>query len=126
MPTVPYNPVPQVAPSQQATPNIDVPTPIAAFGGTIASAIDSVGRASQDAGNENLRRAVALQELQNETEAREADAEYTISMGQLRADYHALEGKNAVQAYPKFVRDVRELQQRYSGTMSNPMSKRIF
>lgn len=126
MPAVPYNPVPEVPISQQATPGINVPTPIAAFGGTIAEAIGSAGRTMEKVGDEIMQRAIAFKTLENETEAREADAEYTVAMGELRAKYHSLEGKNAVSAFPQYVRDVRNLQADFSGRMTNSMSKRIF
>lgn len=126
MPAVPYSPVPEVPISQQGIQGVNVPTPIAAFGGTIAEAIGSSGKALERAGDEIMQRAVAIKQLENETEAREADAEYTVAMGELRAKYHSLEGRNAVSAFPQYQQDVRKLQQDFSSRMSNPMSKRIF
>lgn len=126
MPTVPYQPVPEVPISNQGIQGVNVPTPIAAFGGTIAEAIGTAGKTLERAGDEIMQRAVALKQLENESEAREADAEYTIQMGELRSKYHSLEGKNAVAAFPQYTQDVRELQRSYVDRMSNPASRRIF
>jgi hypothetical protein len=126
MPAVPYSPVPDVAISQQGISPISVPTPIAAFGGTIAEAIGTAGRTMERAGDEIMQRAVALQQLQNENEAREADAEFTIAAGELKAKYHSTVGRMAVEANPQYNDDVRNLQTSFRDRLSNPASRRLF
>lgn len=126
MATVPYRPVPDVAASQQGVPGVDVPTPIQAFGGTIAQAIESVGRTTEHAGDEIFKRAIELQTLENETIARDADTEFTIKSGERRAAYHALEGQAAEAGYKPFVDDMRKMQQEARAKLPNRMAQRIF
>lgn len=126
MPSVPYTGVPTVAPSEQGTPNISVDTPIAAFGGTVASAIGSVGQAAQHAGSEIMNRAIALQELQNDTMAKEQDAKYMMRVGEIHARYNSLEGQDAVAAYPKYIRDLQALRRDYRDALPNPDARRRF
>ena len=101
MPAIPYSPVPQVSPQENPTPSVRENTPIGAFGGQVAEAIQGLGAVTEKAGNELFGRAVALQQLNNETEAREADAKYMMAAGDIHAKFNALEGKDRVDAYPK-------------------------
>lgn len=126
MPQVPYRPVPDVAPSNQGTPEARVPVNIDAFGGGVASAIRSVGSEVDHAGNEIYARAKSLQELQNESVVRDAEAEYIIASGDLRAKYHSTEGRNAVEGLSGYIKDNRELQRQYADQMPNPQARRLF
>lgn len=126
MAKVPYLPVPSVGPSNQGTPNVQVPTPIDAFGGSVAGAIRSVGDVVDRAGDEIYGRAKALQTLENESTVRDAEAEYIIQAGELRAKYHTLEGKNAVEGLKGYIEESRRLQRDFADRMPNPMSRRLF
>ena len=114
MAQVPYSPVPDVAPSDTATPRVSVATPEAAFGGATAKAIENLGTTVQGAGNELFGRAVALQQLNNETEAKIAGMDlatirnnaarkaygYTVEAAQdtAQAGLYTMAGVNAKQA----------------------------
>lgn len=126
MPTVPYKPVPEVAPSQQAIPDVSISTPIEAFGGGIARAIGSVGQVVEKAGDEIFQRAVALQNLDNETMAKEADAKYVMQLGEIEAKYRSLQGQAAVQAYPKFIREAQLLRQQHRQALPNDITRKMF
>lgn len=126
MPQVPYTGVPAVAPSEQGTPNISIDTPIAAFGGTVAAAINSVGQAAQHVGGEIMSRAIAMQEMQNDTMAKEADAKYIQRTSEIHASFNALEGQDAVRAYPKYVRDLQALRRDYRNALPNDDARRRF
>lgn len=126
MPTVPYSPVPSVAASASATPGVQVSTPIEAFGGGIASAVGSVGRTVEHAGDEMFKRAIALQELENDSLAKEADAKYIIQAGQKHAAFNALEGRAAVQAFPRYMRDLQILRRQFSDAMPNDSARKMF
>lgn len=126
MSQVPYTPVPSVSPVTPLPGGIHVDTPPAAFGTNIAQAVEGVGRQLEQGGNELFQRAVALQQLRNETEAKEADAQYMIGVGQRHAQFSALEGKNAVDAFPKYVADVQAMRQQYRDGLSNDMARRMF
>lgn len=126
MPTVPYSPVPGVAPSTQATPQVSVDTPISAFGGTIAAAIGSVGREVEGVGKEIFERAKAFQQLENESMAKEADAKYIQRAGELHARYNSLRGQEAVREYPRYVRQLDILRRDYHDALPNDMARRSF
>ncbi len=126
MAQVPYSPVPDVAPSDIATPRVSVATPEAAFGGATAKAIENLGTTVQGAGNELFGRAVALQQLNNETEAKQADADYMIAAGDVHAKFNALEGKDRVDAYPGYVKQLEDLRVKGRNGLSNAMAQRMF
>lgn len=126
MPQVPYAPVPSVAPTEAATPAPGVPAPPEAFGLGIAQGLEKVGASLGQAGNELFGRAVALQQLNNETEAREADAQYMIQAGDLHAKYNALQGKDRVDAFPKYSQDLQDLRIKIRGGLSNPMAQKMY
>lgn len=126
MPQVPYSPVPQVAPTEQGAPNVAINTPLAAFGGETAAAVSHLGTALEGSGNELFARAVALKQLANETEAKEADAKYMIGAGELHAQFSALQGQDAVKAYPKYAQDLQDLRQKTRDSLSNDMARRMY
>lgn len=126
MAQVQYNPTPDVAASGQATPQLHINTPGDAFGTGIAQAVQQFGGNLEHVGNELFTRAMALQQLQNETEAREADSQYMAVSGKLHADYNALEGKAAVDGYNGYVQSLQDSRQGISDSLSNPTSKKMF
>lgn len=126
MPAIPYQPVPQIAPTEAATPRPNVDTPNDAFGGGIAHAVEGLGAVTTQAGNELYGRAVALQQLNNETEAREADAKYMLQAGDLHAKFNSLEGQERVAAFPKYSQDLQDLRVQLRGDLSNPMSQKMY
>lgn len=126
MPQVPYSPVPQTAPLEKGTPNVNVQTPIAAFGGTVAAALEGLGKQVAHSSDEIFKRAVAIQELQNETVAKEADAQYMMKVGQLHADFSALQGKAASEAYPKYMQDVQKLRTEMRNALPNDSARKMY
>lgn len=126
MPQVPYKPVPQASAQMIATPNVRIDTPGAAFGTNIAEALGGVGRHLEQAGGEIFQRAIALQNLRNETEAKEADAKYMIEAGKLHAEFSSLQGKDAVDAYPKYIDNLKSLRTDVRNSLSNDMSRRMY
>lgn len=123
---VPYTGVPSQVQEATATPEMSPRVPQAAFGGEVAASISTLGKAVEGAGNELFARALSLQNLQNETEAKEADAKYMITAGDLHAKYSALEGNAAVQAYPKYQKDLEDARTATRNTLSNPMAQKMF
>lgn len=126
MAQVPYNPVPQETLSKDSLPQYRVDIPDAAFGTGIASALGHLGKTVEGAGNELWARAVAMQQLNNEAEAREADTEYMIKAGELRAAYSTLQGKAAVDAYPKYAEDLKNERDIIKGRLSNPHVRKLY
>lgn len=126
MPTVPYSPVPTEAPSGQGAPSLNINTPSDAFGVNIGQALEGLGKTTEGAGNEIFGRAMAIQQLNNETEAKQADADYMIKAGELHAQYSSLEGQAAVQAYPDYAKNLEKLRTDIRGTMSNDMARKMY
>lgn len=126
MARIPYSPVQQVGVSQEATPSVSDRATSAAFGSDVAGAIGNLGKAVEGAGNEIYARAMAFQQLANETEAREADSNYMIAAGELHAEFNTLQGKAAVDAYPQYAKNLQELRVRMRDGLSNPTAAKMF
>lgn len=126
MPTVPYTPYPTTQPETRGTPTFHVDTPIAAFGGAVAQATEALGQDISHAGNELFTRAMALQQLRNETEAKEADAEYMKQAGEAHAKYGALEGKAAVDALPDHMKELDTIRKGIRENLSSDIARRMY
>lgn len=126
MVSVPYSPVPSTTPSTVPLPSIRVNAPEAAFGGEVAQGLSHLGTAVEGAGNELFARAYALQQLNNESDARDADAQYMIEAGKLHAQFNALEGKARVDAYDGYAKNLQDLRVKIRGSLSNPMAQKMY
>lgn len=110
----------------RGTPSVSVNTPVGAFGGAVAQAVEHLGADVSHAGNELFQRAMALQQLRNETEAREADAKYMQEAGILHANYNALEGKAAVDAFKPHLKELDTLRQNIRGTLGTDVARKMY
>lgn len=126
MAQVPYSPVPQVGPSGQNLPTMHPNIPAAAFGASIGEALRGAGQTLEHSGSELFARAVAMQNIQNESEAKEADTRYMIGAGKLHADFSNLEGNQAVNAYPKYQEDLKDLRESIRGSLSSPDAQKRY
>lgn len=127
MATVPYSPVPSIQPNPgQGTPSLSINAPSEAFGGNIAAAVSNLGRTVDKAGDEIYARGAAMQDLFNHSEAQQADADFMETVGGIKAQYDTLQGKAAVDAYPKYISQLKELREKTAATLSNPMSQKLF
>ena len=126
MPQVPYTGVPDVVPQASGSRELTVRTNSNAFGDIVGQATQHLGRALEGAGDELFRRAIALQDLRNETEAREADAKYMEQTGKLEAEYNSLEGKAQVEALPGHITKLKELREQIRGGLSSDISRKMY
>ena len=126
MAQIPYSPVPTVAPSEAPTPGFRLNTPEGAFGGGVAGATQGLGQSISSTGNELFGRAIAMQQLANESEAREADSNYMVAAGDLHAKYNSLQGKAAVDAYPEYTKNLKELRVKMRDGLSSQISQKMF
>jgi hypothetical protein len=101
--------------------------------GVLGQAVDSVGTAFSRAGNlyekagdEMFRRAVALQEVKNETAVNEAVSAYDVEDGKAQGEFFALKGNNAVGQYPKFLQDTQDRRKKFRDSLTNPAQQRAF
>lgn len=97
MPQVPYQPYSEVPAQDIPTPNIHVQTPEGAFGQGTALAMKHLGTTMEHSGDELFHRAIALQELDNETKARQADLQVAKESGEEHAAFDALPGDQKAQ-----------------------------
>lgn len=125
MPQVPYSPVPDVRPSGQGAPALNVPTSGAAFGTTVAEAVKGVGGEFEKVSGEIFQRAMALQDLKNRTEADQASAKFTENMGLKHAQFSSLQGEDAVKALPGYMKDLHETRDQ-GGADLNPMARKLY
>lgn len=126
MAQVPYSGVPSVAPGGEPIPRYSADAPIGAFGGASAAAMGTLGKQIEGAGNEVFQRGLAMQDLYNHSEAQEADAKYMETAGKLHAEYSTLAGKSAVDAYPKYLQDLKDARDGIKAGLSNGMSQKLF
>lgn len=125
--SVPYEQYPTAQPIPGTGARaISIAAPGEAFGTSIAQATEHLGGVLEHAGDEIYARAQAMQQLKNESEAKEADAQYMIEVGKMHANYSSLQGKAAVDANPKYNQDLQDLRQKMRAGLSNDMSRRMF
>jgi len=126
MPQVPGL-VPTEAPSLGGAPNINVPVPTDAFGGAVGHALSTLGQDISGAGDKIWQQAMNMQGLQNETEAKNADAEYMMKAGMKHAEFNAKEGNNASpQALEAHIKELQDLRVATRSGLSNPMAQKMF
>lgn len=126
MAQVPYNPVSNVPVSGEGVSGPRIATPSEAFGLNISQAISRLGQVSEHAGNELFTRAIAMQEVQNQAEARDADTQYMIKAGDLYTEFESLKGIDAVRAQDKYRQDLVEIRKQIRGSLSNPMVQKLY
>lgn len=125
MARVPYSGVSSVAPSNQGTQSISVQTSADAFGASTANALGELGQAVSKSGDVIFARGLAMQELANQTAAREADMQYVIDSGKLFAEFGALEGPAKIKAFEPFQKNMDALRVKL-GENLNPMARRMY
>lgn len=96
------------------------------FGSGVAEAQAGVGKSMQGAGEQLFKRAVELQELNNQTEARDASNKFIEEMGQVDLQYRQLEGKAAVDGYQGHIENIKKIHEKYASGVSTDSARRHF
>lgn len=118
--------IPDVEPSSQGTQDVNLPVPVDAFGGAVGHALANIGQDVVHGSDQIWQRAVDLQNLNNETAAKDADAQYMIQSGKLHADFLNKEGINAgPEALAKHIQDLQDLRTNIRSGL-NPMAARMY
>lgn len=125
MATVPYSGAPSVGPSNQGVGGISGEAPADAFGMGNARAVGELGGALSQSGDVIFGRALAMQELANQSAAREADAKYMIELGKIHAEYNSLQGPEAINQLPKYQQLADKLRADTAKGL-NPMARRMY
>jgi len=109
------------------TPDIALGVPVDAFGGAVGHALSGLGHDIEGASDKIWAQAMNMQNLQNETEAKSADADYMMKAGMLHAQFNAKEGNNASpEALQAHIQELQDLRVKTRGGLSNPMAQKLF
>jgi hypothetical protein len=124
---VPYTGAPQVQPQTPATPYQQINVTPDAFGANVGAAIRSVGDVQQRAGNEIWERASAIQQLDEQAKANDAQAKYVEGLGNLHAELTSRTGKEAVDYYQNtFIPRAQSLRNEIGASLESPFAQRYF
>lgn len=119
MASIPYKPFPSTTPTDRPTPYLNVRAMPEAFG-------VNIGEALARGGDELFGRAMALQQLENQSAADDLSNEFIIQSSDLRAKYHSLEGKDAPEQLEKYARDLDELRGKIREGARNPYTGKLY
>lgn len=126
MPTVPGL-VPNAEPTTQGVSEVGVNVNADAFGAGIGHAIANIGPVVEQAGDRIWQRAVELQGLQNETDAKNADSRFMLESAKMRADFINKEGVNAgPEALKQHLDNLKNLRTSVRDSLSNPMAQKMY
>lgn len=126
MPQVPYTGVPSVSPENNPTPRYEASVSADMFGGQIGNALQGLGKTEEGVGNEIFARGIAMQELYNHSQAQDADAAYMQRAGELHATYSSLQGRDAVDAYPQYIKDLQDARTATRDSLPNDMAQKLY
>lgn len=124
MPIAPLTP--QVDSTSGGNPEVGIAVPTEAFGGAVGHALSSLGDQVHRSSDQLWQRAVEMQNLENETNAKRADTEYMTKAGMLHAEFSSLEGLSAKNAYPKYIKDLQESRTSVRESLNNPMAQKMY
>ena len=113
-------------PEQSGTPYEHIDTPLAAFGGATAEATQRLGGAIDKTGNELYARAIAMQQLNQKSEAAEAVAKFTTAMGEKYANYRSLEGNAAVKGYQPYIDDLNSTRESIGNGLTSEYARKTY
>lgn len=125
MAQVPYQPYPTAQPTSPGE-QVSVSTPGAVFGENIGAALRQAGGTVEHVGDELFQRAIALQDLANETAARTAASDYVEKQGMMQADFDSLKGKDAKDRLPQHLKDSEDLRLAARNSLTAPMAQKMF
>lgn len=126
MASIPYDPTPSVAPSAPPTPYRSENVPAGAFGQGIAEATQHLGAVMQKSGDELWQRAIAMQQLSQQSEANTAVANYQIELGKAHANFQSTEGKNAVDQFPDYIESTEKLRTDIGAGLTSDYARKLF
>lgn len=117
--------VPSVAPSGFA-PSVGLDVPVDAFGGAVGRALEGLGNSVEQSSDRIWQRAMDLQNLNNETAAKNADAQYMMKSGELHAAFINKEGLNAgPAALQAHIQELQDLRTSLRADL-NPMAAKMY
>lgn len=120
-----FGSVPTVSPETRTIPNprLNVEANPNDFGAQIAGATEKVGGALQEAGDKGSQLALQYQGQLNETLSTNAAIDFEKQAGEKDANFKSLEGLAAVNAAPKHIAELTELQQNIKSGLTGAAAK---
>ncbi len=126
MAQAPYVPFDTATPYMRPTPGLRIQTPGAAFGENVGAALQSLGGSVEKDGNELFQRAVALQELSNENDAREAQTNFVNKIAPMQADFDSLTGKASRDALQPHLEQLNQTRLEQRAQLKTPIAQKLF
>lgn len=123
---VPYSGVPTVQPQFQATPQVNVSSPEAAFGGASARALEHFGQVTEHVGDELFARANSLQILDQQMDAANANSKFAEQSGARLEKFRELQGKDPKEALPGLYDDIDKMRADIGSTLTSPIAQRTY
>lgn len=123
MAQVPYSGAPEVGPALDPLPTPRVNAPAEAFGTGVAGAISHLGEVAQGAGKELFARAIAFQELDEQTKADMAAAQTLDRMTNRYMEYDKLRGNERIEGMPKFQEDLSKIREDGAAGLNSPYAR---
>lgn len=123
---VPYSGVPDVSPQVNPLSNVHEDTPVAAFGGAVAQAVEHAGDTEQGVGKELFARGYAFQELNEQVKADQAASDTMDAQTQRYLDYSKLRGNELVDGNKQYVQDLESIRQKGTDDLSSPYAKQKY
>ena len=114
-----YGNVPTVEPTNVATPNMRVEATPNDFGAQIGKAVENAGTATFDTANH-------LQDIYNDSLARDAVVANSQKLGDAENEYRQNRGINAPAAYKSFQEKANQIYENGAAAMPNPMAQKLF
>ncbi|HSW91847.1 MAG TPA: hypothetical protein VLG09_04330 [Candidatus Saccharimonadales bacterium] len=126
MAQVPYQPVPEVTPSDQGIHLGESPAIPSAFGINVSQAVEGFGSTLERSGNELATRALAIQQARNEADADSADVEFMKQAGKAHAWFNSLEGKERVDAFDGHMKNLEDIRNKIGESLTNINARRLY
>lgn len=129
-----FNPLQSVSPSAAPTPGQSQRASAAAFGGDIGAAAQGLGRDLQQAGDVASQHAIAYQDLNNETYARQATTDYQNKLRVMgfgdptkpdQPGYFALKGQAAFDGAKPVIEDAQKARDDILGDIPNDAARKL-
>lgn len=126
MPQVP-DLVPSVAPTTSGVAGPSLAVPVEAFGGAVGHALQGFGVDIEKSSDRIWEQAVQLKGLQNETAAKNADADYMVAAGKADAEFMSREGENASpEALSAHIDNLRTMRGQFRDKLGNLQAQTMY
>lgn len=127
MPQVPFHPEPQESPSGQPSPYLRVDARGTDFGLQRTAALGQVGQELDRAGDVAAQHAIRFQQIQNQAQVDETYSnKFSPEFREAYKQYYSLQGKDAVDRMPEFLKQMEEIRTKHADSLQNPVQRHLF